>query len=156
MTVKRAGNSESLASVNVALRLDSGAVDSALYFDPNTRRMNLPGVASYIRALCALSLDEPDAATAYLRQSVDQNPANEMAAWQLTRVYFDAKRYGDVVAMYNKLGEKPFEGSVESLSQLSLSLWNAGQRDGARSVLADARHAFGDDPLVKAVAKTVQ
>jgi hypothetical protein len=156
MTVKRAGSAESLASVNVALRLDSTAPDAALYFDPNTRRMNMPGVAAYIRGLCALALGEPDKATNYLRQSVDQNPANETAAWQLVRSYFQAKRYTDVAAMYNKLGEKPFEGSVESLAQLSLSLWNTGQQEGARSVLADAKQTYGDDPLVAAVAKTVR
>ena len=156
VTVKRAGTAETLASVNVALRLDSIASDSMLVFDPSTRRMNMPGVAAYIRALCALSLGEPDVATGYLRQSVEQNPANQTAAWQLVRAYFEAKRYADIAAMYNKLGEKPFEGSVESLAQLSLSLWNSGQRDRARSVLADARQTFGDDPLVSAVAKTVQ
>ncbi len=156
VTVRRAGSAESLASVNVALRLDSTASEAALFFDPNTRQMNQPGVAAYIRALCALSLEEPDLATSYLRQSVDQNPANETAAWQLTRAYFETKRYADVVAMYNQLGEKPFEGSVESLAQLSLSLWNVGRHEDARSVLSDARQTFGDDPLVAAVAKTVQ
>ena len=156
LTVRRAGTAEALASVNVALRLDSTAAESTLYFDPNTRRMNMPGVAAYIRALCALSLGQPDVATGYLRQSVEQNPANETAAWQLVRSYFQAKRYADITAMYNKLGEKPFEGSVESLAQLSLSLWNSGQHEGARSVLADARQVFGDNPLVSAVAKTVQ
>ncbi len=156
MTVKKAGSAESLASVNVAMRLDTTAADAALYFDPNTRKMNQPGVGAYIRALCALSQGEADLATSYLRQSVDQNPANETAAWQLIRAYFDSKRYADVAAMYAKLGEKPFEGSVESLAQLSLSLWNAGQHEGARSVLADARQAYGEDPLVTAVAKTVR
>lgn len=156
MTVKPAGSAEVLASVNVALRLDAAAANASLYFDPNTRKMNQPGVAAYIRALCALSLGEPDIATSYLRQSVDQNPANETAAWQLIRSYVDAKRYADVAAMYSKLGEKPFEGSVESLAQLALSLWNAGQREGARTVLSDARQTYGEDPLVTAVAKTVR
>jgi hypothetical protein len=156
LTVKRPGSAESQASTNVAMRLDSAEVDATLYFEPNTRRMNQPGVAAYIRALCALTQGETELATTYLRQSVDQNPSNALAASQLMRTYFTAKRYGDVAAMYNKLGEKPFEGSVESLAQLSLSLWNAGQREGARSVLADAREAFPADPLVAAVAKTVQ
>jgi tetratricopeptide (TPR) repeat protein len=156
LTVKRPGSAESLASVNVALRLDSSASDAVLYFDPNVRQMNQPGVAAYIRALCALSQGMPDLATTYLRQSVDQNPSNVLAASQLMRSYFEAKRYSDVAAMYNKLGEKPFENSVESLAQLSLSLWNTGQQQGARAVLSDARQAFPEDPLVAAVAKTVR
>ena len=156
VTVKRGGTAQVMASVNVAMRIDSAAPDAVLYFDPNTRKMSLPGVAAYIRSLAAETLGEHDAAVAYLRQAVDQNPANTMAASQLVRTYFEAKRYGDVAAMYRKLGEKPFEASVESLAQLSLSLWNTGAPEGARSVLADARQAFGEDPLVAAVARTVR
>ena len=156
VTIKRAGTTETLASVNVALRIDSAASDAVLYFDPNTKKMSLPGVAAYIRSLCAASLGEQNAAVTYLRQSVDQNPANTLAAGQLVRTYFEAKRYTEVAAIYNKMGEKPFEGSVEALAQLSLSLWNTGEKDGARSVLTDARHVFGEDPLVTAVAKTVR
>lgn len=156
VTVKHPGSAESLASVNVAMRLDAAATDAAMYFDPKARQMIQPGVAAYIRALCALSQGEGDLATNYLRQSVDQNPGNALAAAQLIRSYFGAKRYADVAAIYNKLGEKPFEGSVESMAQLSLSLWNAGQQQGARTVLSDARAAFPEDPLVAAVAKTVR
>ena len=155
-TVRRPGSAEVLTSTNVALRVDSSAVDEALYFDPNTKKMNEPGVAAYIRALCAMSLGDADRAVALLRQAVEQNPANSLASVQLVRSYFKAKRYADVIAMYNKFGEKPFEGSVESLAQLSLSLWNAGQREGARSVLSDAKLAYPQDPLVAAVAKTVR
>ena len=156
LTVKRPGSAESLASVNIAMRLDSTATDAALFFDPKARQMIQPGVAAYIRALCALSQGEADLATTYLRQSVDQNPSNALAAAQLIRSYFGAKRYADVAVMYNKLGEKPFEGSVESMAQLSLSLWNAGQQQGARAVLNDARAAFPQDPLMAAVAKVVR
>jgi hypothetical protein len=155
LTVRKAGNAESLASVNVALRLDSEGTDASLYFDPNTKRMNQPGVAAYIRALCAFSQGGTDLGTRYLRESVEQNPANTQAAAQLLRAWFDAKRYSEIALIYGKVGERPFENSAESLAQLSLGLWSAGQQEGARAVLSDAQQTFPGDPLVAAVGKTV-
>jgi Tfp pilus assembly protein PilF len=156
MNVRHAGSPEILASANVALRIGPLPVESVLYFDPATKKINQPGVAAYVRALGALSQKQPDLATAYLKQSVDQNPANAFATEQLVRSYFSSKRYGDVAALYNKLGAGPFENSAEALSQISVSFWNAGQQDRAREVLRTARTTFPEDPLLAAAAKTVR
>jgi GWxTD domain-containing protein len=156
MNVRRPGNPEILASANVALRLGAAPEMSALYFDPATRKINQPGVAAYVRALGAFAQKQTDVATAYLKQSVDQNPANAFAAEQLVRTYFSAHRYDDVAALYNKLGLGPFEKSTEALSQISVSFWNAGQKDRAREVLRSARTAFPEDPILAAAAKTVR
>ena len=88
MNVRRPGNPEILASANVALRIALASPESALYFDPSTRKINQPGVAAYVRALGAFSQKQPDLATAYLKQSVDQNPANVFATDQLISTYF--------------------------------------------------------------------
>jgi TolA-binding protein len=156
MNVRRPGNTEILASANVALRLGAVPETSALYFDPATLKINQPGVAAYVRALGAFAQKQPDVATAYLKQSVDQNPRNPFATEQLVRSYFSAHRYFEVTALYNKLGAGPFEKSTEALSQISVSFWNADQKDRAREILRNARVAYPEDPMLAAAAKTVR
>ncbi len=156
MNVRRPGNTEILASANVALRLGTVPGTSALYFDPATLKINQPGVAAYVRALGAFAQKQPDVATAYLKQSVDQNPRNPFATEQLVRSYFSAHRYFDVTALYNKLGAGPFEKSTEAMSQISVSFWNADQKDRAREILRNARVAYPEDPMLAAAARTVR
>jgi GWxTD domain-containing protein len=144
------------ASTNTGLHLVANAAESALYFDPNTRKLAQQGVASYIRALAALGQKDQAAATAYLRQAVDQNPANLFADTHLVDLYFRLKQYADVARLYDRLGIAPFESSAESLAQISVSLWNQGDQNRAREVLQSARNNFPTNPLVDAVAKTVR
>ena len=144
------------ASTNVGLHLVANATEAALFVDPNTRKLAQPGVASYIRALAALAQKDQAAATAYLRQAVDQNPANLFADTHLVDLYFRLKQYSDITRLYDKLGIMPFENSAEALAQISVSLWNQGDQNRAREVLQSARNGFPTNPLVDAVAKIVR
>jgi len=144
------------ASTNTGFHLVANATEAALYFDPNTSKLAQQGVASYIRALAALGQKDQGAATAYLRQAVDQNPANLFADTHLVDLYFRLKQYADITRLYDRLGIMPFEGSAEALAQISVSLWNQGDQNRAREVLQSARNSFPANPLVDAVAKTVR
>jgi len=144
------------ASTNTGFRLVANAAEATLYFDPNTRKLAQPGVASYIRALAALAQKDQAAATAYLRQAVDQNPANLFADKHLLDLYFRLKQYSDITRLYDQLGIMPFENSAEALVQICVSLWNQGDQRRAREVLQSARNSFPASPLVDAIAKTVR
>jgi GWxTD domain-containing protein len=157
VNMRRVDNPEVVAaSTNTGLHLVANAAQSALYFDPNTRQLAQQGVASYIRALAALGQKDQAAATAYLRQAVDQNPANLFADTHLVDLYFRLKQYADITRLYDRLGIMPFENSAEALAQISVSLWNQGDQNRAREVLQSARNSFPANPLVDAVAKTVR
>jgi GWxTD domain-containing protein len=157
VNVRRIDNPDVVAaSTNTGFHLVANAGEAALYFDPNTRKLAQPGVASYIRALAALGQKDQTAATAYLRQAVDQNPANLFADTHLVDLYFRLKQYSDITRLYDRLGIMPFENSAEALAQISVSLWNQGDQGRAREVLQTARNSFPSNPLVDAVAKTVR
>jgi GWxTD domain-containing protein len=157
VNLRRIDNPDGVAaSTNTGLHLVANAAESALYFDPNTRKLAQQGVASYIRALAALAQKDQTTATTYLRQAVDQNPANLFADTHLVDVYFRLKQYSDIARLYDRLGIAPFESSAEALAQISVSLWNQGDQNRAREVLQSARNSFPANPLVDAVAKTVR
>ena len=157
MNVRRLGDpAVVLASSNTGFHLVPSAGESALYFDENTRKLAQPGVAAYVRALAAIAQKDQAAATTYLRQAVDQNPGNIFADTSLVDLYYRLRQFSEVTRLYDKLGMMPFESSAESLAQISLSLWNQGQQGRAREVLKSARVSFPGNPLVTALAKTVQ
>jgi tetratricopeptide (TPR) repeat protein len=157
VNVRRMDNPDVVAaSSNTGFHLVANAGEATLYFDSNTRKLAQPGVASYIRALAALTQKDQVAATAYLRQAVDQNPANLFADMHLVDLYFRLKQYSDITRLYDKLGIMPFEDSAEALAQISVSLWNQGDQNRAREVLQSARNGFPTSPLVDAVAKIVR
>jgi len=66
------------------------------------------------------------------------------------------RQFSEITRLYDKLGIMPFEASAESLAQISLSLWTQGQQGRAREVLKSAQATFPGNPLVTALAKTVQ
>ena len=156
LSIRRAESSQVLASSNSIFHLVPEAVEAKLYFDPNTKKLVEPGVAAYIRALAALAQKDEAGATAYLRQAVDQAPANVFADTQLVDLYYRSRSFSEIKNLYNKLGMQPFEGSAESLAQISLSLWNEGEAGRARDVLKAAQETFPGNPLVAALAKTVR
>jgi GWxTD domain-containing protein len=157
MNVRRLDNPAAvLASSNTGFHLVPSAGESALYFDENTRKLAQPGVAAYVRALAAFAQKDQTAATTYLRQAVDQNPGNIFADSSLVDLYYRLRQFSEVTRLYDKLGMMPFESSAESLAQISLSLWNQGQQGRAREVLKSAQTSFPGNPLVAALAKTVQ
>jgi GWxTD domain-containing protein len=144
------------ASSNAGFHLGPNTSDAALYFDSNAHEVTKPGVAPYIRALCAQAQKDPQATTAYLRQAVDQNPGNIYADTNLVDLFYHSRRFADITRLYDRLGMKPFENSAESLAQISLSLWDQGQADRARDVLRFAQATFPGNPLVEAVKKSVR
>jgi GWxTD domain-containing protein len=157
MNVRRLGDpAVVLASSNTGFHLVPSAGESALYFDENTRKLAQPGVAAYVRALAAMAQKDQSAATTYLRQAVDQNPGNVFADTNLVDLYYRLRQFSEITRLYDKLGMMPFESSAESLAQISLSLWNQGQQGRAREVLKSAQVSFPGNPLVTALAKTVQ
>jgi tetratricopeptide (TPR) repeat protein len=157
MNLRRLDNRDVIvASTNTGFHLVADAAAPSLYFDPNARKLAQPATASYIRALAAMAQKEPKAAAVYLRQAVDQNPANVFADTHLIDLYYRARQFEEVTRLYNRLGLKPFEGSAESLAQISLSLWTQGEQVRAREVLQTAQATFPGDPLVAALAKTVR
>jgi tetratricopeptide (TPR) repeat protein len=157
MNIRRLDNPAAvLASSNTGFHLVPSPGESALYFDENTRKLAQPGVAAYVRALAAFAQKDQAAATTYLRQAVDQNPGNIFADSSLVDLYYRMRQFSEVTRLYDKLGMKPFESSAESLAQISLSLWNQGQQGRAREVLKSAQTSFPGNPLVAALAKTVQ
>ena len=156
LNVRKAGLSEVLASSNSVFHVVADAGATELYFDPNTKKLVQPGVAAYIRALAALAQRDQPAATAYLRQAVDQSPGNIYADTQLVDLYYRSRSFSEITSLYNKLGMQPFEGSAESLAQISLSLWNVGEAGRARDVLKAAQETFPGNPLVAALARTVR
>jgi hypothetical protein len=89
-----------------------------LYFDPNARDVAKPGLAAYVRALCAQAHKDQPATTAYLRQAVEQNPGNIFADVNLVDLYYRARQFAEVTRLYDRLGMKPFENSAESLAQI--------------------------------------
>jgi GWxTD domain-containing protein len=144
------------ASSNTGFHLVPSASDATLYFDPNAREVAKPDVAAYVRALCAQAQKDQPAATTYLRQAVDQNPANIYADTNLVDLFYLSRRFAEITRLYDRLGMKPFENSAESLAQISLSLWDQGQADRARDVLRFAQATFPGNPLVEAVKKSVR
>jgi tetratricopeptide (TPR) repeat protein len=144
------------ASSNTGFHLVANASDAALYFDSNAHEVAKPGVAAYVRALCAQSQKDPQATTAYLRQAVEQNPGNIYADTNLVDLYYRSRRFTEITRLYDRLGMKPFENSAESLAQISLSLWSEGLPDRARDVLSYAQARFPGNPLLDAVKKSVQ
>ena len=157
VNVRRTDNREQvLTSSNSGFHLVPAATAETLYFDANTKKLAQPGVAAYIRALAAMAQKDQGAATGYLRQAVDQNPSNVFADADLVDLYYRLRQFGEITKLYDRLGTRPFESSAESLTQISLSLWNSGQQDRAREVLKSAQESFPQNPLVAALAKTVR
>jgi GWxTD domain-containing protein len=144
------------ASANIGFHLVPNASEAALYFDPNARDVAKPGLAAYVRALCAQAHKDQPATTAYLRQAVEQNPGNIFADVNLVDLYYRGHQFAEVTRLYDRLGMKPFENSAESLAQISLSLWSEGLQDRARDVLSYAQARFPGNPLLDAVKKSVR
>ncbi len=144
-----------LASVNVPFKLAEAATELPVYFLGDSRVSSQPAAAAYVRALEALALKDSKRASEYLRRSLDRNSRNAYASQLLAQLYFGQREFGQVTALYEKLGEVAF-ASAPSLAQVSLSYWQTGKRDQARQVLETARSLFPKDPLLLAAAKNME
>jgi GWxTD domain-containing protein len=144
-----------LASVTLPFRIGDSEPDTSLYFLANARNVASRGVAAYIRALESISQKDQAAGIAYLRQSLEQNPANAFASQYLIQLYFSRRQFQPVTELYQHLGIDPFKASAETLAQISVSFWQAGDAARAREVLETARALFPKNPLLEATEKNL-
>ncbi|HLB90121.1 MAG TPA: hypothetical protein VJK29_20855, partial [Terriglobales bacterium] len=121
----------------------------------NAHNVASRGVAAYIRALESISQKEQAAGIAYLRQSLEQNPANAFASQYLVQLYFGGRQFRPVTELYQHLGIDPFKASAETLAQICVSFWQAGDAAQAREVLETARALFPKNPLLEAAEKNL-
>ncbi len=150
--LRRPASEETIASVNVGLRIAPDVDRPLLAALENSKRTAAQPVASYIRGLASMAQGESTAAD-YFKTALDLNPKNTFAAQYLVQLYFQRKQYQPAVEVYNRFGVSPFESSPESLAQLSASLWTVGDRRRAAELLERGQKLFPDNPaLVSAAA----
>lgn len=155
VSVRSAAGSVVLASSSTPARLGDEVDLTPLYFLESSRRTASPAGSSYIRALEAISWKDEPGALRYMKLALDADPRNAFAGRYLVEKWFETHQFTPVVALYRKLGMKPFESSAESLAQISLSFARTGDRREAQAILATARGMFPDNPLLLAVSNAV-
>lgn len=156
LNVRKSEGGPVLASANLPLKIVSDRQAPSLYLSVDSRNMARRGVTAYIRALAAAAQKDEAAAANYMREALDQNPANTFAGEFLVQMYFRQRNYGGVADLYHKLGVAPFKGSSQALAEISLSIWNTGQKTEARKLLAEARTYFPDDHVLETAARELQ
>jgi tetratricopeptide (TPR) repeat protein len=156
VNLRAAGSQEVLTSANLPIRIEDEQSDAPLYFLANSRNIAARGVAAYIRALESVAEKNDAAATDYLRQALDQNPANTYAGQYLVQLYFNSRKFAPVTELYKRLGITPFKASAETLAQISVSFWQTGDRGQAREVLQAAQDYFPKNPLLAATASNLK
>lgn len=156
LTVRQSEGGPALASTNLPLKLVNDRPAPALYVSANSHNLGRAGVASYIRALEAVAQKDEKAAAGYMQRALDQNPANSFAGEFLVQVYFRQRNYGGVADLYHKLGISPFKSSSQTLAEIGLSCWKAGQVAEARKVLAEARSYFPEDQTLKSAVRELE
>ena len=156
VNLRAEGANEVVASSNLPFRITEEPGNDRLYFLSNFRVSAKGGVASYIRALESLAQQDREKASEYMTQAIDQNPANTSASQMLVGLYFTSHRYGNVTALYEKMGLGAFRSAPETLAQISVSFWQSGKATQAREVIQTARSLFPHDPLIEATEKSLQ
>jgi GWxTD domain-containing protein len=158
VNVRAEGSPEVLASALVPIKLDSHATRHPLYFLSNYRSVaGSMGLTAYFRGLEAIAQKQNDKATEYLRQALDAgSQANTMASQALVQLYFKARKYDQITALYARLGTPAFQSAPEPLAQVALSYWSLGDASAARRVLDSARKLFPADALLPVVAKRIE
>lgn len=156
LNVRKSEGGPVVASANLPLKIVNDRPAPSLYLSANSRSMARRGVTAYIRALAAAAQQDEAGAATYMRQSLEQNPANSFAGEFLVQLYFRQRNYGGVADLYHKLGMAPFKGSSQALAEISLSIWNTGQKSEARKLLAEARSYFPEDRLLQTAARELQ
>ena len=92
----------------------------------------------------------------YLRQALDQNPANSFAGQYLVQLYFNQRQFTPIADLYKRLGMDVFKSSPVTLAQISLSFRHAGDAVRARDVIVAAMSYFPDNPVVTATASSLK
>jgi GWxTD domain-containing protein len=155
VTVRPLDGPAVLSAASLSVRLGEAANLAPLYFLESSRKTASPAGSSYIRALEAISFRDQPAAIRYMVQALDSNPGNTSAGQYLVETWFESRQFAPVVTLYRKLGMKPFEGSAESLAQISLSFARTGDRRGAQEILTTARSIYPDNSLLLAASKAI-
>ena len=156
VNVRTTGSNQVITSANVALKIEDEANHPPLYVLAESRGFARPGVAAYTRALEAIAQKNDAAALGYLRQALDQNPANSFAGQYLVQLYFNQRQFGPIAELYKKLGIDTFKTSPVTLAQISLSFRQAGDATRARDVIVAAMSYFPDNPVVSAAASSLK
>ncbi len=155
MNIRGPESGQVLASANLPLTLATDRPAPLFYLSSNSRNLARPGVVSYIRGLEAMAQKDEPAAAGYLRQALDQNPANSFAGDYLVQVWFRQRNFGGVAELYRKLGLTAFRSSPQVLAEIGLSIFETGEKAEARKVLTTARSYFPDDPALANASKAV-
>ena len=156
VNLKAGDSQEVLTSANLPVKVEEEQNDAPLYFLANARNITARGVAPYIRALESFAQKDDPSAANYLKQALDQNPANTFAGQYLVQLYFNGRKFAPVTALYKRLGITPFKASPETLAQISLSFWRTGERDQARELLQTAQSYFPKNPVLAETASNMK
>lgn len=155
VNLRRTDGGPVVQSANLPLKIVEDGREPALYFSANSRNMARRGVAPYIRGLeAAAQKDEPGAA-AYMRQALDQNPADYFAGEYLVQMYFRQRNYEAIADLYDKLGIALFKHSPEAMAQISLGLLQTKGKSEARKALATARTYFPEDRTLRSASQVL-
>jgi hypothetical protein len=92
----------------------------------------------------------------YLRQALEQNPANTFASQYLVQLYFNHRQFSPIAELYKKFGMDAFKTSPVTLAQISLSFRQAGDATRARDVIVAAMGYFPDNPVISATASSLK
>ena len=156
VNIRAAGSTQVITSANLALKIEDEATHPPLYVLAESRGFARPGVAAYTRALEAIAQKNEPAALEYLRQALEQNPANTFASQYLVQLYFNHRQFAPIAELYKKLGMDAFKSSPVTLAQISLSFRQAGDATRARDVIIAAMGYFPDNPVVTATASSLK
>ncbi|MBZ5609353.1 MAG: GWxTD domain-containing protein [Acidobacteriia bacterium] len=156
LNLRVSGSNEVVSSANLPMRIEEEAPDLPLYVLTESRNFARPGVAAYMRGLEAMAQKNDSAASEYLKQALEQNPANTFAGQYLVLLYFNLRQFAPIVDLYKKMGTAPFKSSAVTLAQVSVSFSQSGDAVRARDVLVEAMRQFPDDPVLNAAASSLQ
>jgi GWxTD domain-containing protein len=154
LTLRAEGGNIVLAASNVPFRITGEPANDRLYFLSNFRIAAKGGVAAYVRALESVAQQNREKASEYLAQAIEQNQSNAYAGQMLVGLYFNSRKYDCVTALYERMGLGAFRSAPESLAQISVSFWQAGNTAQARQVIQTARTLFPQDPLLEATERS--
>ena len=155
-TLHAPGSPQAVASISIQFKIGAPVPEPSLYFAANARATAAGPVAAYMRALEALSQNRRPEATEYLRASLDMAPSNVSAAQTLVQLYFDSRAYKSVAELYGKVGLTLLESTPETVAAVALSLWETGNSDNARRVLAAGNSRFPKNALLAAAANRMK
>jgi GWxTD domain-containing protein len=151
VNLRVSGSPEVVASANMPLRISSDKTDLPLYFLSNVQALGRPGVAAYLRGLEAISQRNETGAVDYLRQALEQNPANTFAGQDLVQLYFSQHKYTPIAELYKKVGIDAFKASPITLAQIALSFRQSGDVDQARNVITAGLGFYPGDATLSAL-----